>query len=284
MLVIIGALIVLGGVLGGFTIAGGNVILLMHLSEFVIIGSCMIGTLLISAPTTLLFKVITKTVAILAGKTISKKGYLEILKLLHEIFVIIRKDGLISLESHIENPEKSEFFSKFPMVLKDNHLLLFITDSLRLISLNEVPPHDLETLIDMDIELQHHEGMKPGMILHKMGDSLPGIGIVACVLGIMITMQAISGPPEQIGYKVAAALVGTFLGIFLSYGFITPLAVKMEMINDDESRVYSVIKSSIICAAKGFSPLVSAEFARRNISNEFRPSFLEMERFLKGKQ
>jgi chemotaxis protein MotA len=283
MLVIIGALIVLGGVLGGFTIAGGSVLLLMHVSEFIIIGSCMIGTLLISAPAKLLFKVFTKTIAILSGKTVTKKVYLEILKLLHELFVIIRRDGLISLESHIESPETSDIFKKFPTVINNRHLLLFITDSLRLISLNEVPPHDLEMLIDMDIELHHNEGTKPSMILQKMGDSLPGIGIVACVLGIMITMQAISGPPDQIGFKVAAALVGTFLGIFLSYGFITPLAVKMEMMNDDESRIYSVVKSGIISAAKSFSPLVSAEFARRNIATDFRPSFLEMENFLKGK-
>ncbi|MBA3029026.1 MAG: flagellar motor stator protein MotA [Desulfobacteraceae bacterium] len=283
MFVVIGALIVLGGVLGGFTIAGGSVLLLMHVSEFIIIGSCMIGTLLISAPTKLLFKVITKTMAILSGKTVTKKVYLELLKLLHELFVVIRKDGLMSLESHIESPEDSDIFNKYPLVAKDHHLLLFIADSLRLISLNEVPSHDLEMLMDMDIELHHHEGTKPGMLLQKMGDSLPGIGIVACVLGIMITMQAISGPPEQIGEKVAAALVGTFLGIFMSYGFITPLSVKMEMINDDESRLYSVIKSGITSVAKGFSPLVSAEFARRNISNDFRPSFLEMENFLKGK-
>lgn len=284
MFVIIGTIVVLGGVLGGFTLAGGSVVLLLHLSEFIIIGGSMIGTLLISTPTSLLIKICKKSLECISGGKINKNTYLEVLKLLYELFVIIRKDGMLSLESHIENASKSEIFKKYPSVLKDTHLLLFITDSLRLIVLNEVPPHDLEMLIDVDIELHHHDGTKPGMILQKVGDALPGLGIVACVLGIMITMQAISGPPEEIGYKVAAALVGTFLGIFLSYGFISPLATKMDMINDDDSRIYNVIKSGIISAAKGFSPIVSAEFARRNISSDFRPSFLEMEIFLKGKK
>jgi chemotaxis protein MotA len=284
MLVIIGTLVVLGGVLGGFTLAGGHVALLMHVSEFIIIGGSLVGTLLISTPTKLLKKILKNTISILSGKSTSQKTYLDVLKLLYELFVVIRKDGMLSLESHIENSSKSEIFMKYPVFLKDNHLMLFITDSLRLIVLNEVPPHDLETLIDMDIELHHNEGTKPGMILQKIGDALPGLGIVACVLGIMITMQAISGPPEEIGHKVAAALVGTFLGIFLSYGFIGPLATKMDLINDDESRIYSVVKAGIISAAKGFSPIVSAEFARRHVSNDLRPSFMEMEEFVKGKK
>lgn len=284
MLVIIGSLVVLGAVLGGFAIAGGHIILLLHLSEFIIIGGSLIGTLLISTPTALLKTIINKMFWVLSGRKISKQTYSEVLKLLYDFFVIIKRDGLLSLESHIENSAESKIFNKYNLLSKDRHLIQFITDSLRLIVLSEVPPHELEMLIDVDIELHHHEGAKPGMILQKLGDALPGLGIVACVLGIMITMQAISGPPEQIGQKVAAALVGTFLGIFLSYGFISPLSIKMDILNDDESKVYNAIKSGIISAAKGYSPIVSAEFARRNISSEFRPSFLEMEAFLKGKK
>jgi chemotaxis protein MotA len=284
MFVIVGVIVVLAGVLGGFVLAGGHLITLMHIAEFIIIGGSLVGTLLISTPGKLLKAIVKKTIGSVSGGKVSKKTYLEVLKLLYELFVVIRKDGLLALESHIEKASKSEIFKKYPILINDNHLLLFITDSLRLILMNEVSPHDLEALIDVDIELHHHDGTKPGMILQKVGDALPGLGIVASVLGIVITMQAINGPPEEIGHKVAAALVGTFLGIFVSYGFINPLATKLDMINDDESRIYDVIKSGIICSAKGFSPIVSAEFARRNISNDFRPSFMEMETFLKGKK
>ena len=208
--------------------------------------------------------------------------YLDLLKLLYELFNVIRKDGLIAIESHIEKPAESAIFQKYPVFLSQTHLIEFISDTLRLVIMGGVPPQEIEILMDADIELHHSEGAKPGMILQKIGDSLPGLGIVAAVLGIIITMQAITGPPEEIGQKVAAALVGTFLGIFLSYGFIQPIATNMDLANDDESGIYGVIKSGIICAAKGLNPIVAVEFARRSISSDFRPSFQEMESYVKG--
>jgi chemotaxis protein MotA len=282
MFVIIGIIVVLGAVLGGYILEGGPLLVLMQPAEFIIIGGSALGALLISAPSKLLSVIIGKLIGTLKGAKINKQTYLDLLKLLYELFMIIRKDGLIALESHIERPSESAVFSKYPMFLSEHHLLLFITDTLRLVVMGGVAPHEIEAIMEADIDLHHEEGLKPSAILQKIGDSLPGLGIVAAVLGIVITMQAISGPPEEIGHKVAAALVGTFLGIFMSYGFIQPLATNIELSAADESGVFSVIKSGIICAAKGLNPIVAVEFARRAISNDFRPTFQEMEEYVKG--
>jgi chemotaxis protein MotA len=280
--VIIGAVIVLGSVIGGFVLEGGPILVLMQFVEFLIIGGAAVGALLISAPGKLLGKMIKTMLATLKGGKTSKETYLGLLKLMYELFQIIRKDGLIALESHIEKPEQSAVFKKYPAFLAQHSLMLFITDTLRLLVMGGISPHEVELLLDVDIEVQHYEGTKPGMILQKIGDSMPGLGIVAAVLGIVITMQAINGPPEQIGHKVAAALVGTFLGIFLSYGFIQPLATNIDLVNEGESRVLEVIKTGIITTAKGYNPIIAVEFARRIIPDDMRPSFQEMETFVKG--
>ena len=282
MFVIIGAIIVLGSVIGGFVLEGGPILVLMQFVEFIIIGGAAVGALLISAPGKLLGRMIKTMLATLKGGTISKETYLGLLKLMYELFQIIRKDGLIALESHIEKPEQSAVFKKYPVFLAQQNLMLFITDTLRLLVMGGISPHEVEVLLDVDIEVQHHEGTKPGMILQKIGDSMPGLGIVAAVLGIVITMQAINGPPEQIGHKVAAALVGTFLGIFLSYGFIQPLATNIDLVNEGESQVLEVVKTGIITTAKGYNPIIAVEFARRIIPDDMRPSFQEMETFVKG--
>lgn len=282
MLVIIGCVVVILSVIGGYLEAGGPLLVLVQVAEYIIIGGSAVGALLISTPGKLLKKIIKNLLGTLKGSKITKQMYLDLLKLLYELFSVIRKDGLIAIESHIEKPSESAIFQNYPVFLSQTHLTEFISDTLRLVIMGGVPPHEIELLMDADIELHHSEGMKPGMILQKIGDSLPGLGIVAAVLGIVITMQAINGPPEEIGQKVAAALVGTFLGIFLSYGFVQPLATNMDLANDDESGVYSVIKSGIICAAKGLNPIVAVEFARRSISSDFRPSFQEMESYVKG--
>jgi chemotaxis protein MotA len=182
----------------------------------------------------------------------------------------------------VENPEKSSIFAKYPEILQQKSVILFMCDTLRLIVMGGIMPHDIESLMDIDIETHHQDGLKPGMILQKIGDSMPGLGIVAAVLGIVITMQAINGPPEEIGHKVAAALVGTFLGIFLSYGFIQPLATNIDITVEEESNMLGAIKAGIVSLAKGFNPIVSVEFARRAMSSDHRPSFQEMEDFVKG--
>lgn len=283
MFVIIGAAVVLGAILGGFALEGGPFLVLMQVAEFIIIGGAAGGALLISTPPKLLARIRSKVICSLKGNNkITKEVYLQLLALLYELFNVIRKDGLIALESHIERPQESAIFKKYPQFLSQHDLITFITDTFRLLVMGNVPTHEIEQLLDADIELQHHEGSKPGMILQKIGDSMPGLGIVAAVLGIVITMQAINGPPEQIGHKVAAALVGTFLGIFISYGFVQPLATNLDLANDDESRIFQVIKSGIIATAKGLNPITALEFARRVITDDYRPAFQEMENFVKG--
>lgn len=282
MLVIVGAIIVLGAVVGGFILEGGPIKVLIQPVEFLIIGGAAIGALVISTPKKLLLKIIEKLVGSLKGGSISRQLYLDLLKLMYEIFQVTRKDGLIALESHIEHPEESKIFTKYPGITRHHHLITFMTDTFRLIVLGGIAPHDIENLMDLDIDTHHEEGSKPGMILQKIGDSLPGLGIVAAVLGIVIVMQAITGPPEEIGHKVAVALVGTFLGIFLSYGFVQPLATNLDLAAEEESKVYEAVKAGIISLAKGFNPIVSVEFARRSIPSDLRPTFQEMESFVKG--
>jgi chemotaxis protein MotA len=282
--VIIGMVVVLAGVLGGFALEGGPFLVLMQVAEFMIIGGSAIGSLLVSAPASVLKKLVQKLIGTLKGSAVSQEMYLELLKLLFEVFQMSRKEGLIALEGHIERPEESAIFQKYPQFQSNHHLISFMCDTFRLIILGGVPAHDMEALMDTDIDGHHAEGALPATILQKTGDALPGLGIVAAVLGIIITMQAISGPPEEIGEKVAAALVGTFLGILLSYGFLQPLATNLELANEDESKLYETIKSSIIAFAKGFNPIVCVEFGRRTIPSDFRPSFQMMEDHVKGKK
>lgn len=282
MFVIVGMFVVIGAVLGGFAEAGGPFPVLIQVGEFMIIGGAALGALIISAPPNLLKKIIQRVLGLLKGSKIGKATYLELLKMLYELFQVIRKDGLIALESHIERPKESQIFQKYPQFLNNEHLMNFLADTLRLIIMGGVSPHELEILMDQEIEIHHKDGSKPGVILSKIGDSMPGLGIVAAVLGIIITMQAIGGPAEQVGKKVAAALVGTFLGVFMCYGFLQPIATNIELTNEDETRLLEVIKNGIICTAKGFNPIVAIEFARRSISSDFRPTFEEMEAYVKG--
>jgi chemotaxis protein MotA len=282
---VIGIAVVLIGVLGGFVLEGGPLLVLMQAGEFIIIGGAAIGSLLISSPPKVLKKIIDRVIVALKGSSgANLRIYLELLKLLYEVFQMSRKDGLIALEGHIEKPERSAIFGRYPQLLNHHHLVAFICDTFRLVILGGVAPHDLEALMDEDIETHHEEGTKPGMILQKIGDALPGIGIVAAVLGIIITMQAISGPAEQIGEKVAAALVGTVLGILISYGFLQPLATNIDLGNEEESKLFHTVKASLVAFAKGFNPMVCVEFGRRTIPGNYRPTFQEMEDHLKGKK
>ncbi len=283
MFVIIGIVLVLVAVLGGFALEGGPFLVLIQYSEFLIIVGASVGALLISTPGKLLGKIVKKLVGVFKGAKVSQTLYLDLLKLMHELFQVAQKEGVIGLEQHVENPDKSKIFSKYPALLADRHLLHFLTDTMRLVVVGGAEPFDLESLMDADIETHHQEGAKPGMIMQKIGDSMPGLGIVAAVLGIVITMQAINGPPQEIGHKVAAALVGTFLGILLSYGFVQPLATNLDISAEEEARMFETVKAGVVAFAKGMQPLIAVEFARRTIFQDYRPSFKEMEATLKGK-
>jgi chemotaxis protein MotA len=219
---------------------------------------------------------------VLGGNPYGKAYYLESLKMLNDIFQFARKSGMVKLEEDVENPEKSATFSKYPKMLKDHHLLHFVCDTLRMAVSGVVPPYDLDALLENDIDVHHHEQMVPVRALSTVADALPGLGIVAAVLGVVITMGALSGPPEQIGEKVGAALVGTFLGILLSYGVVAPLAANIEKMVDAGTQFYQVMRAGLMAFAKGMAPPIAVEFARRAIPHEVRPTFREMEAACKG--
>lgn len=283
MFVIIGFVVVLGSVLGGFAIEGGHFLVLMQYAEFIIIGGSATGALLVSTPPALLKKILQAALGALKGKGSTKELYLSVLKLLFDLLTKGQKEGWIALEKHIENPAESPVFTAYPDLMQNDTLICFITDTFRMVIMGGISAHDLEALMEADIETQSHEGKKPGMIIQKIGDALPGLGIVAAVLGIVITMGAINGPAEEIGEKVAAALVGTFLGILISYGFLQPLATNIDMNAEKELIVFEVLKHAITGFAKGLRPILCVEFARRSIPNDERPGFEEMEGFVKGK-
>jgi len=277
MFVIIGLAIVLVSVLGGFLMEGGNFLVLMQWAEYVIIGGAAGGALLIATPKSTVVKIIGYVMGSLKSSGVSKASFLELLQLLYEIFQTSRVKGLLTLEGHVEKPEESELFAKYPAFLKDHHTLEFLVDSLKLMVVGGVPPLELETLLESDLEVQGEEGKKPSHALARTADSLPGLGIVAAVLGIVLTMQAIGGPASEVGHKVGAALVGTFLGVLLCYGFLQPLSAQIEYQAELEELYMHSIKAGVVAYAKGMPPIVAVEFARRVIVNEFRPSFAEVE-------
>ncbi len=276
MLAIIGIVVVIVAVVGGYLMEGGNLLVLFQPAEFLIIGGAALGSILIALPVKVVKDLISQLTGILKP-TPGKQTYTNMLVMLYEIFQVARKDGLVALETHIEKPEESKILTKYPEFLSNHHLVAFFADTMRIIMSGSVPSYDLEALIDADLSTHHTETALPPAALNRVGDSLPGLGIVAAVLGVVITMGAIGGPPEQIGEKVGAALVGTFLGILLSYGFVQPLAANIETTNNNKSQFYNLIKSALLGFQKGMAPSIAVEFARRSIPSDVRPGFVELE-------
>ncbi|HSB73607.1 MAG TPA: flagellar motor stator protein MotA [Candidatus Methylomirabilis sp.] len=281
MFVIIGGVIVLVGVLGGFVLEGGPILLLIQPAELLIIGGAAIGSILIATPLKVLQGLIGRLPGLLSGAGPSRATYTELLTLLYEIFMNAKKNGFISLDQDLSDPAKSPIFSKYPGLLKNHHARSFLCDSVRLLVDGSVTPMQLEELMDAEMETHHEEGARHPGLLSKVGDSLPGLGIVAAVLGVVITMQAINGPPEEIGHKVAVALVGTFIGILLCYGFVQPLAMNLEALGLDEGKFLQCIKAGVLAFANGSAPIVAVEFARRVIFSYDRPDGPEVESLCK---
>ena len=281
MFVIIGVVVVLGGVLGGFMIEGGPILVLIQPVEVLIIGGACIGAILIATPLKILTILVKRTLGVFGGGY-TKGSYIEIMRVMHDIFVKAKRDGYTAIDADVALPEKSPVFTKYKGFLANHHAVHFFCDSLRLLVDGAVNADDLEAMMDTELETHHEEGSKPASILNKVGDSLPGLGIVAAVLGIVITMQAIDGPPEEIGHKVAVALVGTFIGILASYGIVQPLAQNMEHAADAESKYLACIKAGLVAFARGAAPIVAVEFARRGIFSYDRPTNMEMETACKG--
>ncbi len=281
MFVIVGAIVVIASVAGGYLMEGGKVLVLNQPAEFIIIGGSALGSLLIGTPPAVLAQ-LGRQIGQLFGSGPSKAEYVDLLAMLYQIFKTAQQSGVMALESHFESPEKSPILSKHPTFLAKHHAVDFLADSIKVLIVGGISAHDLEMLMDEDLTVRHQQDGRPAATLSKVADALPGLGIVAAVLGVVITMGAIDGPPAEIGHKVGAALVGTFLGILMSYGFTQPLATNLEQ-RVAQNGVYELcIKAGVLAMYKGFPPMVSIEFARRVLPDEVRPSFDETEKLCKG--
>jgi chemotaxis protein MotA len=256
---------------------GGQILALNQPNEVLIIGGAALGSLVIATPLPVIKSLIKQLLGILKGPAYTKKDYLELLVMMYEIFNVARRDGLVGLESHIEHPEESEIFKRYPKFLKNPHAVDFFADTMRVIISGSVQPHDLDELMEADLEITHEAELRGPTALSTVADSLPGLGIVAAVLGIVITMASLDGGPEVIGYNVAAALVGTFLGVLACYGFVGPLANSLKAKIDETGQYLGLMKHALLSFHKGVAGVIAVEFARRSLYAEVRPGFLELE-------
>lgn len=283
MFAIIGIVVVFASILAGYMMEHGILGVLIQPAELVIIGGAAAGTVLIANPLYILKAIAAGITGAFGSSKYNKQWYLDTLRMMYQLFGRARRDGMMALETDSDSPEKSPVFSQFPGFLKDHHARDFVCDSIRLASSGGVEPFDADQMIELDMEVHHHQATQPISALSTAADSLPGLGIVAAVLGVVITMGALGGPPEEIGKKVAAALVGTFLGILLCYGFIGPLAQNMAKTVDEEHAYYAVLRVLIISFMKGTAPTTAVEMGRRAIPGNVRPSFSETEKYIKEK-
>jgi chemotaxis protein MotA len=284
MIVIIGAITVVLCVFGGFVLEGGKLMVLVHafVNEILIIAGGALGALIIMAPKKVLLDIVKGLLTCLKGAPHSRASYEELLKVLYELFLLGRRNGMIALEEHILEPTNSSIFKKYPLFSNNHHAVGFLCGALRPIIDGKIKPDQLRMLLDAELgqmEIEHHA---PVSVLQKTGDAMPGFGIVAAVLGIVITMASIGGAVEEIGTHVAAALVGTFLGILLAYGFMGPLATNLEFVGEAELDYTRCISACVIGFANGMAPVTAVELGRRGLSSEFRPSMEELEKMFKN--
>ena len=278
MFVLVGILAVFGAVVGGYLLEHGNIKVLLQPAELLIIGGAAAGTIFIANPPAILKGILDGFKGVFGGTKFGKAVYQDVLKQMYTVMQTARKKGLNELERDVEEPSKSELFSKW-----DHHLRDFVCDTLRMAMTGGPTPFDLDQMMELDMDVHHHYAHAPVNALNSVADSLPGLGIVAAVLGVVITMGALGGPPEEIGHKVAAALVGTFLGILLCYGLLGPMASKMGKAAEEEGHFYHAVRVSLIAFLKGSSPQVAVEFGRRAVPGHVRPSFAELENACRGK-
>lgn len=277
MFPIIGAVIVLVSVVGGYLLEHGNLHVLFQPVELLIIGGAALGSFIIASPMKVIRAVIGGVLKILGGKAYSKVDYKEVLLLLSETFAKIRKEGLVSIEADVDNPKESKIFSSYPKFLKNHHAVDLVTDTLRTVMTTSIAPHELEALLDTELEAHHEEALIPSNAIATVADGMPALGIVAAVLGVVITMGKISEPPEVLGHSIGAALVGTFLGVLLSYGFVGPVGRNLAYIANEDKEYMNVLKVALVAFVGGAAPQIAVEFGRRVIPAEVKPTFAEME-------
>lgn len=277
MLIIIGIAVVLVCVIGGFMLIQGPIGVLLQPAEFIVIGGAAIGSVLAGNPVKMLMMIARRLPMAIKGSPYNQAAYADLLKLQYEIYINAKKGGLLSIEDDVNSPEESSIFQKYPKFLANPHALELFTDALKMMVNGAAEPEELETSLDVEMETHHQESAIVPAILNRVADSLPGLGIVAAVLGIVVTMQHLDGPPEELGKHVAAALVGTFLGLLLSYGMLAPIAANMENLAHDEAKYFECIKVGVLAFANGAAPITAVEFARKTLFTSDRPPSAQLE-------
>jgi chemotaxis protein MotA len=284
MLHLIGLVVVMVCVVLGFVLSGGHLLLLWHPTEIVIIVGAALGAFVASNPPKVIKDTGRALGALMKKPRYGRESYIELLRLLNDLLVKLRKEGVMGIEADCERPNDSALFQRYPTILADHHMMEFICDCLRLIVSGNLDPHELESLLEYELETHHKEAHQPAHAMQQMADALPGFGIVAAVLGIVNTMAALDGADTAaIGEKVAAALVGTFLGILVAYGVVGPLATALQHRADEETKAFEVVKMALVASVRGYPPKVSVEFARKLLFSQVRPTFADLEGQLKGK-
>jgi chemotaxis protein MotA len=282
MFAIIGIVVVFGAVIGGFLMEKGHIAVLVQPAELLILGGAAIGTLLVANPIHIIQAIIAALLGIMKGSPFDKTRYLSTLKMMYQFLNKVRKEGLLSVEMDVEKPAESSIFKNYPEFLSDHHAKAFVCDTLRMAITGGVEPFDMDQMMELDMEVHHHEATQPISSLSTVADALPGLGIVAAVLGVVITMGSLGGPPEEIGAHVAAALVGTFLGILACYGVVGPLSSNMAKTADDHNSYLHVLRVLLLSFLKGSAPMIAIEMGRRAVPAHVRPSFDEMEKNCKN--
>src|ERR1039457_3432868 len=283
MFSIIGIVLVFAAIVGGYLMEKGNLLVLLQPAELIIIACAAAGTVLIANPLYILKLIVQGFVGVFNGSRFTRQLYLDSLKMLFDLFNRSRREGLTAIEADLEEPEKSQTFRAYPSVIEDQHVRGFICDTLRMASTGAVEPFDIDQMMELDMDVHHRDATLPVSALSTVADALPGLGIVAAVLGVVITMGALGGPPEEIGHKVAAALVGTFLGILLCYGVAGPLSSNMAKSAEEHNSYLHVLRVLLLSFLKGSAPIIAIEMARQAIPAHVRPTFDQMEKHCKSK-
>ncbi len=283
MLVIVGYVLVLGSVLGGFAMAGGHLGALVQPNELIIIGGAAVGAFVVGNSAKAIKATLKMLPTVLKGSVYTKELYMDLMALLYDILSKVRKEGLMTIENDVEEPAKSALFNKYPRIVADHHLMEFLTDYLRLMVGGNLNTFEIENLMDNEIETHHQEGEVPVQAIQKTGDGMPAFGIVAAVMGVVHTMASVGLPPAELGILIAHALVGTFLGILLAYGFVGPLATLLEQKLAEQTKILECVKVTLLASLNGYSPALAVEFGRKVLYSTERPSFIELERHVKHK-
>jgi len=284
MLVIVGYIIVAASVFGGFAMAGGHLAALLQPIELLMIGGAALGAFFVGNSMKVVKATLKALPSVLKGSKYSKDTYMELMALMYELLGKVRKEGLMSIEGDVENPEESPVFAKYPKILGDHHVVEFMTDYLRIMVSGNLNAMEIENLMDLEIETHHHEELVPSHVVAKMGDAMPAFGIVAAVMGVVHTMESVGIPPAELGILIAHALVGTFLGILLAYGFVGPLATVLEQKAEEGSKMLQAIKVVLLANLNGYAPAMAVEFGRKALNSTERPGFLELEAHVKQKR